>query len=446
MKRSSAGAQDASFSSLLASHKNAKRRRKRRKVAAQNGEVINDGPKVIAMNKPSAEELAEAAKAAEAKYGPQSAKPPTVPGTAVKNVCRQVGSMYPTATPSGQRPWLSDDWLKSLDPPSCGMGNKFFLYSMYRLYAKFNRKRLFFFSKDWLRDKFCLAREVRYDVQGNAESDESGIDSSQITRNSRMLQSVFDNCSMYLQWSPAVLVHSRLVYAWFATFIAECIKVSRAKYPEVSFDDHLVVHLRTGDIFDERVRQSQNKSNSGFIFYTQPPAWFYGWLARKNAYKTVSIVTQTPESTYCKAVKVALETVSSITSVHLRTGKMLEDFGLLMQAKHFVSSVSTFSWWAIFLGNKHFADHQRGGLKAKGEDSAAAARRQVFVPLTGYWHPQSKHGSQCKFVMDEASNQGCCDRYEYILEKEDYWQNTNGQRSKLFEFNAPNWFLEKYGT
>ena len=60
MKRSSAGAQDASFSSLLASHKNAKRRRKRRKVAAQNGEVINDGPKVIAMNKPSAEELAEA--------------------------------------------------------------------------------------------------------------------------------------------------------------------------------------------------------------------------------------------------------------------------------------------------------------------------------------------------------------------------------------------------
>ncbi len=437
MKRGNNTSQGQSFDSLLASHKTAKRRRKRRKLGAKNGEVVEDSQKVMAMNKPSVEELRLAAETAEGNYKSHDPTRNCSPNNSVKNVPREVRKMLPISTSGGQRAWLSDDWLKSLDPPSCGMGNKFFLYTMYRLYAKFNRKRLCFFSTEWLREKFHLLREVRYDIKDIQEK----MDGSQVNKDSDMLQSVFKNCTMFLQWSPAILIHSRLVYEWFSTFMEECVNISQAKYPDIDFENHLIIHLRTGDIFDERVRRSENKSSTGFIFYTQPPAWFYGWLARKNSYKMVSIVTQTPESTYCQAVTEAVKAVSSVTSVELRSGKMLEDFGLLMRAQHFVSSISTFSWWAMFLGNKYFSNN----CEMVGDTKCGHVRRQVFVPLTGYWHPESKHGAQCKFILDNASNHGCCDRYEYVLEKQDCWQNTNEQRSKLFEFNAPTWFLDRYG-
>ena len=152
------------------------------------------------------------------------------------------------------------------------------------------------------------------------------------------------------------------------------------------------------------------------------------------------VVTHVPNSTYTLAVVVALKSVLGLDSVQVCSGSLLADFGLLLRARHFVPSVSTFAWWAAFLGNGMLCDDMGAGR------AAAGTKRHVYLGLTGFWHPESEHASRYNFGFDEDSDCGCAERHTFVLEKSDRWQNTDAQRAKAFAFDPPAWFVEKYGS
>jgi len=191
----------------------------------------------------------------------------------------------------------------------------------------------------------------------------------------------------------------------------------------------LVIHLRTGDIWEERVKTA-NVNNSGFMYYTQPPAWFYAYIVKKHSYKTINILTHVPNSQYVLSVVTGLKNIAHVTTVRVLTGTLQSDFGLLLRAQHIIPSISTFCWWGLFLGNG-WANEQK-------------ISKCVYIGRTGFWHPNSVHQKQYCFQFDRESNGAYVDRKEYLLNVSDKWQNTNAQRSLAFSNVVPAWFLQKY--
>ena len=342
----------------------------------------------------------------------------------------------------GQRAaWFSDEYLRSVDPPACGAGNKFFIYSTYRLYALMHRKELHFHDKRWLDPSiFGLPLDFSFNSANGDEDSVKQLHRTATNTDLRLIECVFRKTNMYLQWSPLVLSWQKSVRPWFHSFVNRAVRAAESAYGTdissgSSIDKTLTIHLRTGDIWEARVR-SASLANGGFVFYTQPPAWFYAWVAKRYGwFRRAVVVTHVPNSTYTLAVVVALKD-AGVETVQVCSGSMLSDFGLLVKARHFVPSISTFAWWAAFLGNGWFRDNVA---------RVSGSRRHIYLGLTGFWHPESEHRSRYNFSFDKESDCGCTRRHTYVLEKSDTWQNTEVQRSKAFAFEPPTWFTSHYG-
>ena len=222
----------ADITALLASHSRAKKKRRRQRAAGDAApNEVNESER-DKMLSPDRATLVAAAKAVQEKLR----------GVVVASSLRRsmpsartsVVTLYPVGKKHGglQKAWVSDDWLKSLDPPGCGMGNKFFLYSLYRLYGKWKSKRVHFFSTAWLEERYTLEKEIKYDL-GTLDPASLADMNVGINMDGDMLRSVFQHCNMYLQWSPAILVHAKLVYSWFTD--------SKREYEKTAFSNALLI-------------------------------------------------------------------------------------------------------------------------------------------------------------------------------------------------------------
>ena len=359
--------------------------------------------------------------------------------------------LFPMGGGKSQRSaWFSDDYLISIDPPACGIGNKFFIYSAYRIYSSIYQKEMNIHNKTWLdNNMYHLSLSA---TEASASSTSSSSSSNRYTMTSRtitkvdraLVLAVFQKTTMYLQWSPLILSWKKDIYQWFQQYVEESITKSIETYNQtdattskndIGGKNDLVIHLRTGDIWEERVKTA-NVANGGFIYYTQPPAWFYSYVVSKYKYKTINVLTHVPNSQYVLAVVSALQNVPGVHTVRVLTGTLQSDFGLLLRANNLIPSISTFSWWGIFLGDCWH--------KKKNQN-----QRTVHIGRTGFWHPNSIHQKQFCFQFDSNSTtEGNVDdvvqHHEYILEQSDTWQNTNEQRAKAFSNIVPDWFVEKY--
>ena len=204
--------------------------------------------------------------------------------------------------------------------------------------------------------------------------------------------------------------------------------------------------------------KTASTTNGGFIYYTQPPAWFYAHIAGKHSeYHTINLLTHVPNSQYVLSVVAALKSIPSVHTVRVLTSDLQSDFGLLLRSQNIVPSISTFAWWSVFLGNGwHQAQHQQHGSEER------RSRRVVHIGRTGFWHPQSVHRSQfCMEFEEEEDLVVAADAkassggdgggssvllHEYTLEVSDTWQNTNEQRARAFSSVIPTWFADKYSN
>jgi hypothetical protein len=355
---------------------------------------------------------------------------------------------FPQGGKSQRAAWYSDNYLISIDPPACGIGNKFFIYSAYRIYSSIHQKKMNIHNKKWL----------NYEVYKlPLSSDNSTAATNHVfqmltrvpTNEDRsLIESVFKKTTMYLQWSPLILSWQRDIRSWFEPFVSDSIQMSINEYgqsgdfcsgsssnndvsnTDIGGSKDLVIHLRTGDIWEERVK-SANVINGGFIYYTQPPAWFFSFIVQKYSYETINILTHVPNSQYVLSVVTALKNIKQVKNVRVLTGTLQSDFGLLLRAKNVIPSISTFCWWGIFLGNGWSNDRKQ--------------KKTVHIGRTGFWHPNSIHNTQYCMEFDIESDGDYVDRNEYLLTVSDKWQNTSEQRREAFSHVIPQWFIKIYG-
>jgi hypothetical protein len=145
------------------------------------------------------------------------------------------GRRFPQGGGKTQRSaWYSDDYLISIDPPACGIGNKFFIYSAYRIYSSIFQKEMNIHNANWLAPAVyklslsssspslplsttaTLDRSRRYQMMARVPTNEDRA----------LIEAVFQKTTMYLQWSPLVLSWQKDVQAWFAPFVADSIEKS----------------------------------------------------------------------------------------------------------------------------------------------------------------------------------------------------------------------------
>lgn len=167
--------------------------------------------------------------------------------------------------------------------------------------------------------------------------------------------------------------------------------------------------------------------------YAQPPVWFFKWFAVEKARaKQVYILTADMNSSYVTATVTALNKCG--VSTRICTASRHADFGLLMRSRTIVTSVSTFAWWAAFLGM-----HDREAIATSDDaDHCVALKARVHVPLTGFMHPDSRY----RYDSD-VSLQGelveC-----YACPKMEPWKGTTKQCEDVLSDAIPEEFARKY--
>ena len=147
--------------------------------------------------------------------------PPSLPPSLKNKRENIVTYRMPTGKQGGgrqQHAWYDDVYLQSIDPPACGIGNKFFIYSAYRIYSEIHQKKMSIHNKSWLSTNvFQLPLESEnFDCRRAEERQPRPEDYT-------MIEAVFQKATMYLQWSPFVLSWKKKIRQWFAPFVQASI-------------------------------------------------------------------------------------------------------------------------------------------------------------------------------------------------------------------------------
>lgn len=95
-------------------------------------------------------------------------------------------------------------------------------------------------------------------------------------------------------------------------------------------DDHLVVHIRSGDVF----------RNQGHPLYGQPPLAFYTLVLRKGAWRRVTLVSEDRQNPIIDRLLEASGT--TLPPLEYRQASLEEDLKLLLRARSLVGSLGTF--------------------------------------------------------------------------------------------------------
>jgi len=105
-------------------------------------------------------------------------------------------------------------------------------------------------------------------------------------------------------------------------------------------DDTLVIHIRSGDIFNEWIHQN----------YVQPPLEYYKKIIDEKEPNDVLIVSQKDLSNPCIDALISWD-----SKVRIQTGSIQEDVSSILKAKSLVIGFGTFGWM-LSLMSKNIED------------------------------------------------------------------------------------------
>ena len=194
-----------------------------------------------------------------------------------------------------------------------------------------------------------------------------------------------------------------LLAAWLQPFLLRAYTASMRATPTLGAGEgDWVVHVRAGDIWDERRGGAGSGGggcgggargvNAAAPAYTPPPAWFYAHAAAYFGIRRAWVVTEKGDSSLVGAVCEALSAGGALV-VAVVCGSEEGDFGTLLRARNLILSVSTFAWWAGALSPFSPAVVARtlARLAPAAPAFPPAAPVTVVVPLSGMLRPGSLH-------------------------------------------------------
>jgi hypothetical protein len=106
----------------------------------------------------------------------------------------------------------------------------------------------------------------------------------------------------------------------------------------IDFDEDLIIHIRSGDIF---------KESFPLTHYTQPPYIFYKKVLNENIYKKIYICSE--NFNLNPVIKKLLEEYSNVVFL---PNSLEIDFKIMLNAQHFVTSNSSLSYIVNLLSTK----------------------------------------------------------------------------------------------
>jgi hypothetical protein len=193
-----------------------------------------------------------------------------------------------------------------------------------------------------------------------------------------------------------------LLAMWLQPFLIRAYTGSLRASPALGGGEgDWVVHVRTGDIWDERRcggggggGSARTAVNAAAPAYVPPPAWWYAAAAAHFGIRRAWVVTERASSSLVAAVARALA-AGGASTVALVSGTEEGDFGTLLRARNLILSVSTYAWWGAMMAPFAPAVVGRTAARVSAEEAAAfvpGAPVRVVVPRSGMLRPGSIHG------------------------------------------------------
>lgn len=159
-------------------------------------------------------------------------------------------------------------------------------------------------------------------------------------------------------------------------------------------DDHLVIHIRSGDVFEEQ----------GHPLYGQPPLAFYSLILRSAPWRQVILVSEDRQNPVIDRLLQA--SGPGLPPVVHRQASLEEDLHLLLRARSLASSLGTFMPAVLAL-----SENVRRVLCFRGLWYSASLRRQADVFVVN-----DRDGHYSRSVL--ASN----------------WRNDPSQRALMLDY------------
>ncbi len=120
--------------------------------------------------------------------------------------------------------------------------------------------------------------------------------------------------------------------------LREFLKVKGVCAPHDPADDEIYIHVRSGDIFREAVPHP---------LYGQPPLSFYVKVLKSKPWSHVTLVCEDDRSPVISALRKCIEQLG--LRCRNQSGSLLEDLGLLLQARNLIIGRGTFIYPVLCL-------------------------------------------------------------------------------------------------
>jgi hypothetical protein len=114
--------------------------------------------------------------------------------------------------------------------------------------------------------------------------------------------------------------------------------------PNLDFENDLIIHIRSGDVFDKNDEVVNKDINSDvFKWFIQPPYSFYEKIIKENNYNKIYILTENCNNPIIPKI------MKNFDNVYFLSNDFETDFHILLNSKNIVSSTSDFIQSAIYL-------------------------------------------------------------------------------------------------
>lgn len=113
----------------------------------------------------------------------------------------------------------------------------------------------------------------------------------------------------------------------------------------INFDCDLIIHIRSGDIFDKTDDFNKNIDSDTFRWFMQPPYSFYENIINENNYKNIFILSETDNNPIIQKL------MNNYKNIYFNKNDINTDFKILLNCKNLVSSTSDFVLSAVYLSN-----------------------------------------------------------------------------------------------
>ena len=113
----------------------------------------------------------------------------------------------------------------------------------------------------------------------------------------------------------------------------------------INFDCDLIIHIRSGDIFDKDNDFNKYINTDTFRWFVQPPYSFYEKIINENKYYKIFILSETDNNPIIQKL------LKNYNNVYFHKNDIETDFKILLNSKNLVSSTSDFVLSAVYLSN-----------------------------------------------------------------------------------------------